>query len=452
MSIRGRAALGLLVMLLVLGTWRGARAQSVPPSPSLPAVLTLEDALQIFHAHGLDLIIAEAAVNSAEGDVRVAGAVPNPVLAPSRSHAFTYEPNDPSCAENNATCSVNGFGVDLSDQAALFDTLSGKRGLRLRVARAALAAARQSRIDAERNLDFLVKQQYIEATLARASLGFAIEVRESATKTFDLNHVRYQKGAISEADEARVEAAKLEAEQAVATARQALEVAKLGLAVLLGVRGELPHFEVLPDLPRFLIPAPVAAATRESLLREAFGHRPDLKGQHDQVDRAEASIALAKRQRMPDIALDVNYQQIGKGGKGTNAPLTPPTLTFGLSMPLPLFYRQQGEIRKAQADFKLQDAQRAKIETQIINDVGTAFANFTTSKEKVERMESRLLERSKRARDLVEIQYLRGAASLLELLDAQRTYIATNVEYLNNLADYWRAIFQMEQAVGMELR
>lgn len=451
MSIRRRAALGLLVMLLVLGTWQGARAQSVPPSPDLPAVLTLEDALQIFHAHGLDLIIAEAAVNSAEGDVRVAGAVPNPVLGPSRSHAFTYEPNDPSCAENHATCSVNGFGVDLNDQAALFDTLSGKRGLRLRVARAALAAARQSRVDAERNLDFLVKQQYIEATLARASLDFAIEVQESATKTFDLNHVRYQKGAISEADEARVEAAKLEADQAVATARQALEVAKLGLAVLLGVRGELPHFEV-QQVPKFLIPAPVAAATRESLLREAFDHRPDLKGQHDQVDRAEASIALAKRQRMPDIALDVNYQQIGRGGKGTNAPLTPPTLTFGLSTPLPLFYRQQGEIRKAQADLKLQDAQRAKIETQIFNDVGTAFANFATSREKVERMESRLLERSKRARDLVEIQYLRGAASLLELLDAQRTYIATNVEYLTNLADYWRAIFQMEQAVGMELR
>jgi len=132
--------------------------------------------------------------------------------------------------------------------------------------------------------------------------------------------------------------------------------------------------------------------------------------------------------------------------------LTPPTLAFGLSVPLPLFYRQQGEIRKAQADLTLQEAQRAKIETQIIDDVGTAFANFATSREKVERMQSRLLERSQRARDLVEIQYLRGAASLLELLDAQRSYIATNVEYLNNRADYWRAIFQMEQAVGMELR
>ncbi len=435
-----------------MGTWHRALAQSVAPSPNLPAVLTLEDALRIFRTHGLDLIMAETAVQSAEGDLRIAGAVPNPVLGPSYSHTFTYQPRDPSCAESNATCSVNGFGVDLSDQGALLDILSGKRGLRLRVARAALAAARQNRVDAERNLDFLVKQQYLQASLAAASLAFAIDAQASATKTFDLSHLRYQKGPISEPDEARVEAAKLESDQAVATARQALKVAKHGLAVLLGVRGELPQFEVPRDLPRFQIPAPLAAPTLESLLRDAIDHRPDLKGQRLQVDRAEASVALAKRLRVPDIALDANYQQMGMGGKGTNAPLTPPTLTLGLSVPLPLFYRQQGEIGKARADVALQDAQRARMEAQILNDVGAALANFATSKEKVERMEARLLERSRRARDLVEIQYLRGAASLLEFLDAQRTYIATNVEYLNNLADYWRAVFQMEQAVGRELR
>jgi cobalt-zinc-cadmium efflux system outer membrane protein len=67
-------------------------------------------------------------------------------------------------------------------------------------------------------------------------------------------------------------------------------------------------------------------------------------------------------------------------------------------------------------------------------------------------MEGRLLERSKRARDLVQLQYQKGAASLLEYLDAQRTYIANNVEYLQELANYWIAVYQLEAAVGMDMR
>jgi cobalt-zinc-cadmium efflux system outer membrane protein len=431
----------------------GALAQPRPPAPApapvLPSRVSLEDALRIFRQHGLDLIIAEAAVASAEGDVGVAGAVPNPSLGASFSHAFTYNPGS-QC--DGATCSANGVGVDLNDQNAIEDSLSGKRGLRLRVARAVLAAARQGRADAQRNLESQVKQQYILAVLARDQLDFAIEVQTYQDKTFELTHLRYQKGAISEADEAKVETTKLEADQAVSAARRALDVAKLGLAFLLGVRGGVAQFEVDPDLPKYVVPPPLGQATRDSLLRDAFEHRPDLKGQRLQRDRAQAATELARRLRFPDVALDINYQQAGSGGFGTNAPLTPPTLTIGLSAPLPLFYRQQGEIQKADADLTVQEAQQAKLEAQVLSDVGAAYASFASAREQVERMEGRLLDRARRARDLVEIQYQKGAASLLEFLDAERTYIAITVEYLNDLASYWSAVFQLEQAVGTDLR
>ena len=95
---------------------------------------------------------------------------------------------------------------------------------------------------------------------------------------------------------------------------------------------------------------------------------------------------------------------------------------------------------------------RDKIEAQVGSDVATAFATFQATRSRVERMEGRLLDRARRARDLVEFQYKKGAASLLELLDAERTFIATNVEYRQNLADYWTAVFQVEQATGTELR
>ncbi len=59
--------------------------------------------------------------------------------------------------------------------------------------------------------------------------------------------------------------------------------------------------------------------------------------------------------------------------------------------------------------------------------------------------------RARRARDLIAFQYEKGAASLLEYIDAQRTYIANSIDYFNNLGGYWTARFQLEQAVGAEL-
>ena len=320
------------------------------------------------------------------------------------------------------------------------------------MARAALAAARLNRSDAQRTLEFQVKQQYIQATLARNLLEFAIEVQMSNTRTFELSRVRHETGAISEADLVRVETAKLEADQAVATVWQAVTTTKAGLAFLLGVRGEMPQFDVQPTLPTFVVPPALALANRESLLKDAFERRPDLQALTFQRDRAEASVRLAQRLRFPDITLSANYAQIGKGGRGTNNPLQTPLLTLGISAPLPLFYQQQGEIQKAQADLRTQVTQHEKTQAQIVNDVGTAFATYEATRELVERMQGRLLESAKRARDLVDFQYKEGAASLLEFLDAQRTYIATNVEYRQDLANYWTAVYQLEAAVGAELR
>ena len=62
------------------------------------------------------------------------------------------------------------------------------------------------------------------------------------------------------------------------------------------------------------------------------------------------------------------------------------------------------------------------------------------------------LRSAKTARDITRTQYERGAGTLIDLLDAQRTYIATNVEYIQDLTSYWTAVSQLEQAVGMELR
>jgi cobalt-zinc-cadmium efflux system outer membrane protein len=166
------------------------------------------------------------------------------------------------------------------------------------------------------------------------------------------------------------------------------------------------------------------------------------------VARADSAVALARRQRIPDVALSLDYTQEGT----TNRAVTPPTFTAGLSLPLPIFYRQDGEIRRAEADRTTQALSEARVEATAVSDVETAWASWGAARARVERMERALLERARTARDLVTIQYQKGAASLLDLLDAQRTFNATQLEYVQDVGAFWTAVFGLEQAAGVTLR
>ena len=108
-------------------------------------------------------------------------------------------------------------------------------------------------------------------------------------------------------------------------------------------------------------------------------------------------------------------------------------------------------MQKAQADLCVQDTLLAKSEAQIVYDVTGALAQFQSTRRRVERAEHGLLDRARRTRDLVQIQYEKGAASLLEYLDAQRMLIDTTQGYLRDLADYWLAVVLIGEAVGLEL-
>ncbi len=429
-----------------------ARADVVPPPVEIPAKLTLDDALTTFRTRGFGVLIAQAAVMSAEGAHLSAGAVPNPVVNGSYGRAFNYSPSY-ACAPgtDQSACSgnsANAYGIGVSDNSAIEDSLSGKRTLRKDVTRAALAAAKMNRVDAQRNLEFQVKAAYVQVVLTLDALDFQLEVAKSNQATLDLNQRRYDKGAINEGELARVRTAKLASDQAVDTSRQNIRQARVALAFLLGVRGNVPDFDVDRDVLQYRVPGALSTTSPDTLLHAAFDKRPDLRALGYQRESAEAQIRLAKRNVFPDIALSLNYNQTGSGQNS----IQPPTLTFGVTAPIPLIYQGQGEIRQAEANYNTQTLTQAQTTAQVVSDVEAAYAAFAGSKLLVERMEGAELNSAKLARDITQRQFAGGTATLMDFLDAQRTYIATNLEYLQNLTSYWTAVFQLEQAVGADLR
>jgi cobalt-zinc-cadmium efflux system outer membrane protein len=410
-----------------------------PPAPTLPATLTLASAVEIFRARGYDLLVAQASVDQAEGTLTAQGAIPNPGVNLSVGKSFL-------CGGNSA-CDAIAFGVGVSDNNALSNLIIGKTELKKSVAGAALEAAKLSRADALRTLTFQVKNAYFQVLLAEAQLQNTRETRESNEKTQALTKRRVELGDLSDADLATIDVAALEAAQAEDQAVQAVRVSKVALAFLLGFRERIPDYAVEAKELDYAVPPALTGATREALIDAALQQRPDLRSQTKQQESAQRSVELAYRQRWPDFGLGLNYNS---EGTGTNA-ITPPTLTLGLTFNLPVFYLQQGEIRIAEASLHSQSALQRKAQAQVVSDVETAWAQVAATRVLVERMQSGLLGRAKTARDLVQVQYEKGKASMLDFLNAQRTYTATRTEFAGDLANYWTAVAQLEQATAKEM-
>jgi cobalt-zinc-cadmium efflux system outer membrane protein len=428
---------------------------ALPPPADLPEMLRLEDALRVFRARGFGILLAEASVVNAEGVERAASYVPNPQLNAGYGRVLNYPLTNGNCPGTgvggvppSAGCSPDQFTIGLSDNSAIEDSLSGKRNLRVKVARSALAAAKMNRVDAERTLNLQVKSAYFQTVQARAAYEFAKDVQQSSQHELDLNQERLTGGKINEGDFERIRQTTLEAMQGVDMSAQNLRQTKVALAFLLGVRGRVPDYDVDKDTLKFVVPQPIASTNADGLLKTAFDKRPDLRALGFQEARAKASIDLARRLAFPDISLGVQYTQTGSGSSA----IQPPTLGVNLTANLPIFYQQQGEIRQAQADYATQALTRGQSTAQVAADVENAYAAYVGSRTLVERMESALLASAKKALDITKLQWLAGKANLTDYLGARQAFIQTNVEYIADLTSYWTAVAQLEAAVGTELR
>lgn len=400
--------------------------------------LSFADAVAIARTRGYDVLLASANVRSAEAEIRIAGQTPNPALTAGPSRRV-------DCFSGNCPTPWGAFAT-LTDQGLIEGAITRKRKLKADVARRALDAAQFGRANAERVLVAQVKVQYVQTAAALARLDLTREVAASLQKSVDISRVQYPR-VIDLGELARVEQEALRAQGEVDLAVRQLRQEQIELAVLLGTEGAVPDLVVERAVLDFKVPNALVTLDRTALLRTAMENRPDRKQAVAQVAQTEASVSLAERQRFPDVAFLVQYQQLGSGDSAPQ----PPTLSFGVGLPLPLFYQQQGEIGRAEADRQAALIGRRRLETMLVADLEAAVNTFSTARRIVERYESALLDRAKVARDITQTKYTAGSGRLTDLLDAQRSYVQVNSGYLSELVNYWTAVFLLEQAVGKEL-
>lgn len=396
--------------------------------------LSLASALDIAETQGFDALSAEAAVAGAEGDVETVRRGVNPAISGIYLHST-------SVPFPGGVTSSSGYALAAADQGAIEALVSGKRSLRVGAAESALAAARSNRDEAIRLLRREAARAYYDVLVAEANERVARDVADSFGKTLALVEERLKFGAASRVDRARVETARLEADQGVTAASADVTRAREALGVWLG--GQSLEGVGLEGSLEGGVPSWLDGANPVTLSADAAA-RPDVRAARAGLERADAALGLARRERLPDVDLSAGYTRQGPD----SAPVTPPTVSLGAAFALPILSQQQGEIARAESDRSAACVALSRAQAQASADARSAWSSLQAARERIARMQAALLSSAREARDLVRFQYREGAVSLLDLLDAERTALQVELENVQDLYALRVAVVELEAAIG----
>ncbi|MGA2434812.1 MAG: TolC family protein, partial [Bryobacteraceae bacterium] len=176
----------------------------------------------------------------------------------------------------------------------------------------------------------------------------------------------------------------------------------------------------------------------EELQAKALANRPDLRAAVQGVTAAGSQHELARANGKVDVTGAGNYSHVN----GISA------FTFNISVPLPIFDRNQGEIARTHFAVTQAEQQQAAARGQALTDVRDAYEALLSSDRVAQYFRSGYLDVSQKNRDISEYAYRRGATSLLDFLDAERSYRATQLAWRQTIAAYLTALEQLREAVG----
>ena len=393
----------------------GAPARPAAQAPI--STLTLDEAMSLAGA-------ANPTVRAKEFEVQAVGA--NEVTAalrPNPSANFLAEQfGGGSVAQTQYTFNL-GQPIELG----------GKRQRRIDSAKAATKVTGLELADLRRQLVFQVKKSFSDILVAREALALTEQNLAALGELERVHRFRAEKGDISGLELLRIEVERFAFERDASDARQALGAAKVALRTAVGQERVAEQFEVVGELT-----FPVVTRSRAELYRMALDARPDLRAAQAAREKARADIDLAKANAWWDITPQIEYQRIGPDN----------TIGFGFSLPIKLFDRNQGEIARTQAEAKRAEATREALLAQALAEVDLALAAVTAEQAKVALLRDTYLPKMKQARDTVEFAYQRGGVTLLDFLDAQRTYREKSLDYFRSIGNYHTALYQLEAAVG----
>jgi cobalt-zinc-cadmium efflux system outer membrane protein len=287
--------------------------------------------------------------------------------------------------------------------------------------------------DNERTLTFSVATDFINVELAESTLELANKNLTSFQETVDITEARYKAGNIGLDDFLKMKLQMLQFQTDVAQAKLARVQGLSDLRQLLGYEQVSADYDVAGSFDY----QPMKGGL-EDMQAAALKSRPDLQAAQQGIAAANSAFNLQKAIGKRDVTGQINYTHIGYLNDVS---------IFG-SMQLPIFDRNQGEIKRAGYAITQAQEQQLYANGQVLTDVRDAYEGWRANNEVVGLYRSGYLDDAQQSLDITDYAYKRGAASLLDFLDAERSFRATQLGYRQALASYLQALEQLREAVG----
>ncbi|HEY3742278.1 MAG TPA: TolC family protein [Bryobacteraceae bacterium] len=312
-----------------------------------------------------------------------------------------------------------------------------KRELRLESAQKATTVAVSQQNDLERTLLFNVHNAFVQILQAKAVLALAKENLEYYDRVLTISKQRNDAGDLAKVDLYRLQLQRVQFESDVQTADVNLRTAKIQLLALLNDRTPIDKFDISG---KFDFDDQIPAL--DELRKSAEDTRPDLKAAMQSVDKAHTDYKLAVANGSTDPTFGVDYAH--------NPPLTG-YFGFSVSIPLRVFDRNQGEKARTNLDIGRNERLKDATAAQVFSDVDSAYATLNSNLILLRPYKADYLPKATEVREIISFSYRRGAATLLDFLQAQSDYRALQVNYLNLIGAYRMAANQLNMAVGRDV-
>jgi cobalt-zinc-cadmium efflux system outer membrane protein len=371
-----------------------------------PAAFSLADVQRLALQHNWDLLAAKTGVDAATAQLMAAKEFPNPTMSFNTANIAGHD---------EATTIGNAYwdrGYDTIVSVSQLIEIAGKRRDRQNAARQGIRGAKARFYDAKRTLEDAVTKAYLGFLLAAENVRTLTQSSGYMQREADIAHARNKVGDLSDSDTKQIlinaEQYQLQADSANASAAQA----RAQLEVLLG----------LPRLPNGWAPSDtlsnLANLSAEQAARPgASGERPDILAADADLRGADANLKLQRALRVPDPTLQVEYER----NPVPPGPPPPDTFGVGVSFPLPIWNRNTGNIKAAEAAREQSALALGKARAQAMFDITNAHIAYREASQRWQRYQTQIGPQAAQVRESVSFAYEKGGASLVDLLDAERT-------------------------------
>lgn len=366
---------------------------------------------------------AEGIVQQNQGQQIAAGAYPNPSITGQTGHGMIRDPS---------------IGVEITEYAFSLGQpfeWPAKRAARKRAAEAGLAGAQAGLAETRLNLTTEVKLAFYELLLAQRDAELA---RQNLSIVEDVRRIvgtRVRLGEAPQFEAIKAEVEVLKANQAVTRAENTVRVNRVTLDTL--TAGALGlAYEIRGDFRQF-----PRGLELEVLVGRALDQHPTIRRLDRLVEQADRTVEFERQARVPNVTVNGAYwREVGREA-----------VTAALSVPTPVWYQRQGEITSALGTKRQGEAELLRARNELVRLVNQHFQDAQTTANLIEVFEKGLLKQAQEALRIAQFSFQQGAASLLEVLDAQRVLRGILFDYAQARYELSVALSRLERAVGGEL-